>query len=378
MPRTKKRTATRKGVASKNNKMLSSKKQGKVSELDDEMINLLKEVSKKLDGGPRPKDIPTRSTLNKVSRANSMKTNLNSSKRGRSLNNSKAEKGRSNSKQSTTSRSIVKKKGLAKKPNSKILEGEDDDDYENEEESDDEDEYESEEENFDNEDEDVDESESDSEDEESEWEESNKKELKPKPKSRKGKRKGGSNKQGKNKKQKVSKPMKEEEYDDESTTEDEEEESDSELISDDNDYTPSKGMRNTKPMKKKRGKPTKKRTVLSVPRPKVVAQKEKIPPVGEMVVDSIKALGANPKKGSNLRSIKGTILLNWPINMKMYIKKIKKFNNNAIESGDITRVKGNGFNGRFTVPGLKKKKKRKTKKKIRPRIKLQKKQLQRK
>jgi hypothetical protein len=130
-------------------------------------------------------------------------------------------------------------------------------------------------------------------------------------------------------------------------------------MSDDNDYSPSKGMRNTKPMKKKRGKPTKKRTVS---RPKVVAQKEKIPPVADMVVDSIKALGANPKKGSNLRSIKSTILLNWPINMKMYIKKIKKFINNAIETGDITRVKGNGFNGRFTVPGLKKKKKKKTKK----------------
>merc|ERR1711899_222572 len=107
---------------------------------------------------------------------------------------------------------------------------------------------------------------------------------------------------------------------------------------------------------KKKGKATKPKQT------ETLAKKEKIPPVSEMVIDSIKALGANPKKGSNLRSIKTTILLNWTINMNMYKNKIKKFIQGAIEKGEIIRVSGNGFNGRFTVPGMKMKKKKKSNK----------------
>merc|ERR1711899_393310 len=85
---------------------------------------------------------------------------------------------------------------------------------------------------------------------------------------------------------------------------------------------------------KKKGKATKpKQTETPV-------KKEKTPPVSEMVIDSIKALGANPKKGSNLRSIKTTILLNWTINMNMYKNKIKKFIQSAIEKGESIRVSG--------------------------------------
>ena len=59
------------------------------------------------------------------------------------------------------------------------------------------------------------------------------------------------------------------------------------------------------------------------------------------------------RKGSTLGSIKETILLNWPVNMKSYDAKIKRFVEKAVDSGEIIRVKGTGFRGRFTVPGLK-------------------------
>lgn len=48
--------------------------------------------------------------------------------------------------------------------------------------------------------------------------------------------------------------------------------------------------------------------------------------------------------------------------MNMYKNKIKKFIQGAIEKGEIIRVSGNGFNGRFTVPGMKMKKKKKSNK----------------
>lgn len=84
--------------------------------------------------------------------------------------------------------------------------------------------------------------------------------------------------------------------------------------------------------------------------------------VSEMVIDSIKALGDNPKKGSSLRSIKETIEMNWSLNIKAYDSKIKTFITEAIDEGKIERTKGTGFSGRFTIPGLKMKKKKKTKK----------------
>ena len=83
------------------------------------------------------------------------------------------------------------------------------------------------------------------------------------------------------------------------------------------------------------------------------AERSNFPPVSEMVLESIKALRDPPRRGSTLRSIRDTILLNWNVNMNSYDKKIKKFILNAVETGEITRVKGRGFSGRFTVPGMK-------------------------
>lgn len=87
--------------------------------------------------------------------------------------------------------------------------------------------------------------------------------------------------------------------------------------------------------------------------------KPKLPPVSEMVIESIKALKDPPKKGSTLRSIKETIEMNWPIDLKRYNDKIKKYIINAVETGELIRTKGKGANGKFTVPGLKIKRKKK-------------------
>ena len=89
--------------------------------------------------------------------------------------------------------------------------------------------------------------------------------------------------------------------------------------------------------------------------------KPKLPPVSEMVIESIKALKDPPKKGSSLRSIKETIEMNWPVNLKSYSDKIKKYIINAVETGELIRTKGKGANGKFTVPGLKNKKRKKNK-----------------
>jgi len=86
--------------------------------------------------------------------------------------------------------------------------------------------------------------------------------------------------------------------------------------------------------------------------------------VSSMVIDSIKALGDNPKKGSSLRSIKETMEMNWSLNIKSYDSKIKKFITEAIDEGKIQRVKGSGFSGRFTIPGLKAKTSKKKAKKL--------------
>ncbi|XP_059088238.1 eukaryotic translation initiation factor 5B-like [Tigriopus californicus] len=86
------------------------------------------------------------------------------------------------------------------------------------------------------------------------------------------------------------------------------------------------------------------------------------PPLKEMIIDCIKALKDNPKKGSTLGSIKETISMNWTLNMKTYDGRIKKTLMKAIDAGEIIRVKGTGFRGRFTVPGMKvKRKKRRNK-----------------
>ena len=54
--------------------------------------------------------------------------------------------------------------------------------------------------------------------------------------------------------------------------------------------------------------------------------------------------------------------MNWPVDLKRYSDKIKKYIINAVETGELIRTKGKGASGKFTVPGLKiKKKKRKNK-----------------
>jgi len=89
--------------------------------------------------------------------------------------------------------------------------------------------------------------------------------------------------------------------------------------------------------------------------------KPKLPPISEMVIESIKALKDHPKKGSSLRSIKDTIEMNWTIDLKRYSDKLKKYIINAVETGELIRTKGKGANGKFTVPGLKIKRKKKPK-----------------
>ena len=44
-----------------------------------------------------------------------------------------------------------------------------------------------------------------------------------------------------------------------------------------------------------------------------VKRKPELPPVSEMVIESIMALKDPPRKGSTLRAIKETIGLNWPV-----------------------------------------------------------------
>ena len=67
------------------------------------------------------------------------------------------------------------------------------------------------------------------------------------------------------------------------------------------------------------------------------------------------------RKGSTVGSIKETIALNWPVNMKYYDSRIKKFILKAVESGTLTQTKGKGLRGRFTVAGWKPPKKKKRK-----------------
>ena len=83
-----------------------------------------------------------------------------------------------------------------------------------------------------------------------------------------------------------------------------------------------------------------------------------IPPVAEMVPTAIRALRDNPRKGSSLAAIKGFMAEEWGINVQTYAPKIKKYILKAVESGEVVQTKGKGASGRFTVPGLKARKKK--------------------
>ena len=91
---------------------------------------------------------------------------------------------------------------------------------------------------------------------------------------------------------------------------------------------------------------------------KSVVKKPELPRVGEMVVSAIKRLRDNPRKGSSLAAIKGFLAEEWGLYIPDYVNKIKKFLMQAVESGEIIQTKGKGAAGRFTVPGLKIKKKK--------------------
>ena len=93
--------------------------------------------------------------------------------------------------------------------------------------------------------------------------------------------------------------------------------------------------------------------------------KESLPPVEDVVIDCIKAL--KDRKGSTLAAIKETIKLNWKDGYtKAYDAKVKKYLEKAESKGDIIRTKqGVGFRGaRFTIKGLKIKRKKAKKNKL--------------
>ena len=53
--------------------------------------------------------------------------------------------------------------------------------------------------------------------------------------------------------------------------------------------------------------------------------------------------------------------MNWPVNMKYYDSRIKKFILKAVADGTLIQTKGKGMRGRFTVAGWKPPKKKKKK-----------------
>ena len=72
-----------------------------------------------------------------------------------------------------------------------------------------------------------------------------------------------------------------------------------------------------------------------------------------------------PRKGSSLSAIKGFMAEEWGINIQTYAPKIKKYILKAVENGELLQTKGKGAAGRFTVPGLKaRKRKSKTTKRL--------------
>ena len=95
---------------------------------------------------------------------------------------------------------------------------------------------------------------------------------------------------------------------------------------------------------------------------KSVVKKPELPRVGEMVVTAIKRLRDKPRKGSSLAAIKGFLAEEWGLYIPDYVNKIKKFLLQAVESGEVIQTKGKGASGRFTVPGMKMKKKKKSNK----------------
>jgi len=103
---------------------------------------------------------------------------------------------------------------------------------------------------------------------------------------------------------------------------------------------------------KKAPPPKKSKKVIKKPK------KPSHPPVGEMFTTAIKRLRDNPRKGSSIAAIKGFMAEEWGLYIQDFAPKIKKFVTAAVASGEVIQTKGKGVSGRFTVPGLKMKKKK--------------------
>merc|ERR550517_968415 len=95
---------------------------------------------------------------------------------------------------------------------------------------------------------------------------------------------------------------------------------------------------------------------------KSVVKKKDLPKVGEMIVTSIRRLREKPRLGSTLAAIKGFMAEEWGLHIPDYTARIKKFLLQAVESGEVVQTRGKGASGRFTVPGMKAKKKKRTNK----------------
>jgi len=135
-------------------------------------------------------------------------------------------------------------------------------------------------------------------------------------------------------------------YADSASEEEEESASEEEEESESEDEVPIKrGKKGAKGKPQKKAAPPKKKS-------------PQHPPVGEMIIAAIKALRDNPRKGSSLSAIKGYMGEEWGINIQSYSGKIKKAMQAGIEKEFIIQTKGKGMSGRFTVPGLKARKKK--------------------
>ena len=77
-----------------------------------------------------------------------------------------------------------------------------------------------------------------------------------------------------------------------------------------------------------------------------------------MVKTAIQALRDNPRKGSTPAAIKGFMAEEWGINIQTYAPRIKKYLQKGVDNGELIQTKGRGASGRFTVPGLKARKKK--------------------
>jgi len=128
-------------------------------------------------------------------------------------------------------------------------------------------------------------------------------------------------------------------------SDDEEEENSVEEVSSDEAPAPARGKKKMAKQPAGRGKP---------PPPKKV----ELPPMSEMIPAAIRKLRDNSRKGSSLAAIKGIIAEEWGVDIKAQAPRIKKVILGAVERKEIIQTKGKGASGRFTVPGLKIKKKK--------------------